>query len=295
MKTIRNFLFKPTDPTVVSLYRIIFGGFMIYQMIYYFQLDYTFQFMAGPQLVFGYEGLPSLPVLPLGVLKIIHVLLLISTICITIGFWYRAAMGVFFIGFTYFSFIDKTLYNNHLYLISLIAFIMFFSKADAAYSVRAKRGRHIPFLPAWNQYLLIFVIALPYFFGGIAKLSSNWLKTGLVRELLTATPNSFIKRLFSEDVLVAFVTYGGLVYDLVIVWLLLFKRTRVIGVILVFVFNVTNNSFLFNDIGIFPFFMIASTILFFGPTKTKKCIAKIFPGKKEKKLSKKQKKKIAKK
>jgi len=289
--------YRPMNPSVVAVYRIFFGLFMVYQMLYYFSIDYTYQFMAGPEMLFHYEWLTFLKPLPVGILQLIHVLLLVAALFIAIGWYYRQAMVFFFLGFTYFTFVDKTLFNNHLYLISLLAFVMIFIKADVKYSLRAwKRPSSFkPTIPAWNQYLLIFLISLPYFFGGIAKLGFNWMDSNLVAELVSQSKPGAIKNLFSEEILVSFLKYGGLLYDLGIVWLLLFRRTRVLGVVLVVIFNLTNNSFLFDDIGIFPFFMICSTILFFNAEKVGAWLgAKLPKKKKEKALSKKQQKRLLK-
>lgn len=263
------FLFKPINATLISVYRIIFGLFMIYEMVFYYQVDFTFQFMSGPQVLFPYEGLHFLKPLPIAYLKIIHVGLLASAVLITLGLFYRFAITFFFLGFTYFTFIDNTLYNNHLYLIAMIAFFMIFIRADKKYSLRSyfSKNNKKELVPAWNQYLLIFLISLPYFFGGIAKLSSHWLDTDLSKIIIEDSKNKFIFTILSEKIAPYFLSYGGLIYDLIIVFLLLYKRTRWLGVLLVLLFNTINGTYLFGDIGLFPWFMICSTILFFNAEK----------------------------
>jgi hypothetical protein len=242
---------------------------MIYQMIYYYQIDYTFQFIYGPEVLFPYPGLEFLQPFSLGILKAIHAGLLVSAILITIGFFYRYAMVFFFVGFSYFSFVDKTLYNNHIYLIALIAFVMIFIGADKKYSLRAKFAKKplSTLVPAWHQYILIFLISIVYFFGGIAKLSPNWLDSNLVSYTIDQAQSSLLTNIFPKETLVVLIKYGGLIFDLSIAFILLAKRTRWIGVILVVIFSYTNNSILFDDIGIFPFFMICATILFFNSEK----------------------------
>ena len=286
MVRVNEFLFEPINPSVVSVYRIVFGCFMLYQMIHYYDLDYTYQFMAGPEVLFPYRGLEFLQPLPIIFLKIIHFLLLVSTVLIILGVWYRYAIAFFFIGFTYFSFIDITLYNNHIYLISLLSFVMIFLNADVFYSFR--KNKSINHIPAWNQYILIFLISLPYFFGGIAKLSYNWLNTDLTNLIYSQTKGSMLYSIIPENAFIALIKYGGLIYDLAIVFLLLNKKTRKFGIILLLVFNITNSNLLFNDIGLFPLLMICSTILFFDSSKVCSFINTLFPKKANKKLSKKE-------
>ena len=70
--------------------------------------------------------------------------------------------------------------------------------------------------------------------------------------------------LFIHPLLISFITYGGLLFDLFIGFLLFYKRTRLFAFILVIIFN-TMNYFLFlgnSEIGVFPFIMIATLILF---------------------------------
>lgn len=296
-KRLTNFFYAPINPSIVCIFRIIFGLIATYQIIYYFKVDYTYQFIAGPEVLFYFNELSFLQPLPLPILKGLHFLLLISTVCITLGVWYRYAISFFFIVFSYFSFMDSTLYNNHIYLFSLFAFAMIFISADEKYSIKSRKRKDIAkmYIPAWHQYILMFLIALPYFFGGIAKLSSNWLHTNLVSEILSATKNNFLTQLFSNDTLIAFVKYGGLIYDLGIVFLLLFKRTRLFAVGLILIFNLTNNSLLFDDIGVFPLFMIVATILFFNPERVGNFTDTLFIKKKKVvKLSQKEKKRLKK-
>ena len=81
------------------------------------------------------------------------------------------------------------------------------------------------------------------------------------------------------------ISYGGLLFDLLIVPLLLWRKARLMAFVLAMAFHVTNH-WLF-DIGVFPWLSIATTALFFpadwprrfgarirklwmGPTKTKR-------------------------
>jgi len=262
-------LFSQIDPSVVSIFRIIFGLFMVYQMYHYYNIEYTYQFMSGPELLFPYEVLEFIKPMSLSVLKGIHLGMTVSAVLIALGLFYRYAMTFFFLGFSYFSLVDKTLYNNHLYLIMLLALVMIFIKADAKYSLinLIKKKRKTVAIPIWNQRILMFVIGLPYFFGGIAKFSPNWLSTSLVSDVIKKSDAGFLQQLFSHEILTALIKYGGLIYDLGIVFLLLYKRTRIFGFVVLLVFNLTNHSVLFNDIGLFPFLMICAAIVYFDSNK----------------------------
>ena len=72
--------------------------------------------------------------------------------------------------------------------------------------------------------------------------------------------------------MVQFFTWSGLAFDLSIGWLLLYKKTRWVGLILILIFHITNASTL--QIGIFPYFMILATILFYPPELIEKLFSK---------------------
>ena len=149
---------------------------------------------------------------------------------------------------------------------------MIFIEADKKYSLKAYFSKNKPDheIAAWNQYILVFLISLPYFFGGIAKLSFNWLATDLPAIIVAESQGNFLYSIFSEKTIALFFTYGGLIFDLCIVFLLLMKKTRWVAVVMVLFFNYTNHTILFNDIGLFPMLMMFSTILFFDSEQVKK-------------------------
>jgi hypothetical protein len=68
-----------------------------------------------------------------------------------------------------------------------------------------------------------------------------------------------------------FFSYFGILIDLSIVPLLLWRRTRWLGLAVAIAFNVTN-AVIFS-IGIFPWFMIAASLLFFEPSWPRRVIA----------------------
>ncbi|NJK32584.1 MAG: HTTM domain-containing protein [Deltaproteobacteria bacterium] len=63
--------------------------------------------------------------------------------------------------------------------------------------------------------------------------------------------------------MVPFILWGGILYDLLIVPALLWRRTRVLAIVASLGFHLTNAT-LFN-IGIFPWMMLGATTLFFEP------------------------------
>ena len=118
--------------------------------------------------------------------------------------------------------------------------------------------------PAWALWVLRFQIAIPYTYGGIAKLNGDWLQGEPVRMWLARkAADPIVGPLATSEWTVGLIAYGGLLFDLAIVPMLLWRRTRMLAFLLAVGFHLAN-AYLFS-IGIFPWFMIAATLLFFPP------------------------------
>lgn len=252
----KNYLFTPVPSTQLGLFRVLFGLCLVYEIFYYFSIDLLDKGLRAPAMRFTYEGFDWVKLLPGKTMEVLLFLLLVSAVCITLGIVYRAAAILFFTGFSYIFFIDKGLYNNHLYLFMLLCFLLMVTRADAALSISKKKQSAT--IPQWQLLIFRLQVFIVYFYGGLAKMNADWLMHHEpVHQLLRL---SGYTSSLSENVLV----YGGLLFDLSIGFLLWFKPTRVIGIIGVLFFNISN-AIIFNDIGVFPFFMILATVLFFEP------------------------------
>ena len=259
---ILKYLNQPSQPQGLGLFRIFFGLIILWDLKRFNEIKIVESFYAHDP-IFHYEFL-NLPLPEIGTLKLLMGVLFICAILVTLGVIYRWAMVIFALGFSYFFFLDPVLYNNHLYLLCLISFIMIFLPADGAFSLNKKRKRGT--VPQWSYRLLQFHIVLVYFFGGIVKLNPYWLDFHPVEEVLHAAANRTGTDLFLTDWMKYLFAYGGIAFDLLIGALLLIKKTRFVAIISAVLFNLLN-SYVFNDIFIFPFFMIAALLLFMDQEK----------------------------
>ena len=103
------------------------------------------------------------------------------------------------------------------------------------------------------------------FFGGIAKINEDWLNGEPIRSWLADRADTFpiIGIFFTEEWFVMLFAYGALFVDLLAVPFLLWRRTRILMYGILVSFHILNVQ-LFN-IGIFPWFMIVATLVFFEP------------------------------
>ncbi len=252
-----SWLNQPKSPYGLAIFRILFGLILLWDLVRIKNIKIIDSFYPRG-IIFPYEFI-DLPFIQLDSMNFLMGVLMICAILITLGIFYRYAMLFFALGFSYFFFLDQVLYNNHLYLVCLICFIMAFMPADAAFSLNKKRHRLT--IPQWSYRLLQFQIVTVFFFGAIAKLNPYWFEMHPVEELLHYKAQKSGNSFLSSQFIMVFIAYGGFLFDLLIGPLLLITKTRKIGIISAVIFNIIN-AYLFDDIYIFPFFMMSAMFLF---------------------------------
>ncbi|MGB0167234.1 MAG: HTTM domain-containing protein, partial [Luteibaculum sp.] len=187
-------------------------------------------------------------------------------ILIALGLFYRLAVLLFFVGFSYTFLLEQTRYLNHFYLICLLGFVFLFVDAHKSFSLGAflqKKPWH-GVVPKWQLWLMRFMIGIPYFWGGIAKINSDWLRgEPLGAWLKSRTDFPLIGQFFTEKWMVFLMSYGGMILDIMVIPLLLFKKTRPYAFVAACLFHLMNHELF--TIGIFPWFMLFATTLFFSP------------------------------
>jgi len=226
--------------------------------------------LNGPS--FKYDFFHFLEPMSEGMMNLVLVVLLICAIGITIGKFFKLSAVVFTLLFAYIFFLDRGYYNNHLYLFFLLTFLLSFSKANSALSLD-KKARKIGQLPRYLLLIIQLQIVIVYFYGGIAKLNSDWLfHQEPVQAILRNVGDGSSA---NSGLVVYFLTYGGVLFDLLIGFGLFWKKTRTVSILAAIIFNVAN-AILFDDINIFPFMMLFSLVLFVDSSWLRKMIGKVF-------------------
>ncbi|UUO07852.1 HTTM domain-containing protein [Blastopirellula sp. J2-11] len=259
-------LFQNVDGASLAVVRILFGVVMFAWCISYLVLDKVHAYYVEPAFHFKYEGFGWVAGAPAWCMTAIFLLMSGLAILITIGWFYRVSAIGFALLFIYVFLIDKTTYQNHYYFVCLMSVLLALTPANSTYSVdaflrwTALRDR----TPQWSIWLLRFQVGVVYFFGGVAKISPDWVRGFPMREMLAQHEFDFLLGHFAQqEWAVQLIVWGGLFFDLLIVPCLLWKRTRIFAFCLVVIFHGTN-SILF-PIGIFPWIMIGLTTIFLAP------------------------------
>ena len=261
-----DFTFSKKSIAPLVVFRILFGMMMLISTMRFIVKGWLQELYIEPTYFFTYYGFDWVRPFDIYGMYLLYGALILSAIFITIGLFYRVAISLFFFAFTYIELIDKTNYLNHYYFISLIAFILLFLPANRSCSVDQHLGfvKRKEFVPAWNINLIKFQIGLVYFFAGLSKLNYHWLFEAqpLSNWLKHQTDLPFIGELMQYDFTAYVFSWGGAIFDLMIPFILLNKRFRLVGYNFVILFH-TLTSIMF-PIGVFPFVMIVSTLMFFS-------------------------------
>lgn len=190
----------------------------------------------------------------------------ISALFMMLGLFYRVAAVFFFFSFTYVELIDATNYLNHYYLVCLLAFLLIFLPAHRDFSLDAWRNPKLKVsrVPAWTINILILQLCIVYCCAGIAKLNPDWLFQAMPMKgwLLERRDLPVLGYFFQFPITAYIMSWAGAIYDLTIAFFLLKKSTRGIAYVFVIFFHLM--TWLLFNIGLFPFIMISSTLIFFS-------------------------------
>ncbi len=250
-----------TSAAPLVVFRTGFGLMLLLSIIRFWANGWIEKLYLQPTFFFSYRYFEW--VRPLGQWTyLLFGVVALAAGCITVGYRYRTAMAVFFLGWTYIELMDKTTYLNHYYFVSLLAFLMIWIPIPAGF--RAGLARNGGTTDPRYAHVLMLFVAVVYFYAGLAKLNSDWLLHA--QPLAIWLPAKYGTPLLGDLLQQRWIHYafawGGAAYDLAIPFLLLWRRTRVPGFLLVVLFHVLTRVLF--PIGMFPYIMIVSASIFFG-------------------------------
>ncbi len=260
----------------MAVFRICFGIMLLGSIIRFWSKGWIAELYIKPQFFFTYYGFDF--VKPWGQFTyILFFVCGISALFVALGFKYRFFSILLFLSYTYIELIDKSTYLNHYYFISLICFILMFLPAHVYFSVDSFRDKNWSkrFVPQWNIDVLKLMIAILYFYAGIAKINSDWLLHALPLKIWLPARNDMplIGFLFNYSWIPYVFSWFGCIYDLTIPFLLWKNRTRPFAYFAVIVFHLLTAALF--PIGMFPHIMIVAALIFFSPNFHQKIINQI--------------------
>lgn len=264
---IHRWFFRQVDASSLAVFRILLGGLLLFESVNYgifLCLDCMYRDTA---MLFKYHHFEWVKLWPGLGLELTFLVMGISAVCIMLGLFYRIAMVVYTVAFTYHFLLDQALYLNHFYLVILFCVIMIFVPANRLWSIDAMRQPAIASatVPNWGRFWLGAQLEIVLVYAGLVKLNPDWLNLEPMRLWMNARSydEAAIFQWFTQDWGIALSSYGVIALHLIGAPLLLWRRTRLF-VFFIYLFFHCINAFVF-DIGIFPWLTLAATLMLFDP------------------------------
>ncbi|MGQ2983450.1 HTTM domain-containing protein [Flavobacterium sp.] len=271
-------LFREIDNAPLVIFRIFLGFLLACETFGAILTGWVKSNLVDVKFTFSHIGMEWLQPLPGNGMYYYFAAMGVLGLLVMIGFKYRLSIGLFTILWAGAYFMQKTSYNNHYYLLLLVCFIMFFLPAHRYASIDAKLDASIRKLtmPAWCSWIMIAQVSIVYFYATVAKFYPGWLNGSFTHDLLErSVSDPGLKAFMTEKWFYLFIAYAGIAFDMLVVPLLLYRRTRTAALIASVVFHIFNAITL--QIGIFPFFALSFVVFFYPPEKMRSLFLKRKP------------------
>lgn len=269
-----GYWFEEISPYPIAAFRILFGLFLFW---------YFARHVAHVPLLFSNEGVYvpyAMPDYAPGPIPawMMFTFTLIVNICFIIGWRTQVVSSVLFLCYLYYFFLNFALPNYSYDRVNIqFLLILLFTDFGPAWSLTEdqaqKNGRTSKFtVTAWATRLLAFDVAIMYFGSGLWKVFNPSWRTGEIIKYtylgLWGTPQSmWFVRLQWPGWFYDGLVFGVIAFELSLGFLLYWKRSRTIAVILGTIFHLSNWFFL--DIPEFMAF-VAVYVLFLDGEQVKR-------------------------
>lgn len=264
-----NWLYRPwrggIDGASLAVFRMGFGAILVWEVYRFLTLGRVDAYTAL-EYHFPWAGFAWVKPLDAEAMVVFFYGLGASAALMGVGLFFRLSAFLTFLGFTYLFLLDQSYHLNHMYLVSLLLALITVTPAATTWSLdslRAKGPKQTK-IPAWPLATLRAQLLIVFTFAGLAKINSDWLCGYPLRIWLSERSGDHLFAAVADQAAVLwFFVYGGLVGDLLFVPAILWRKTRALGLLAWVGFHLTNVVFF--DIGIFPWLMLASTVLLLPP------------------------------
>ena len=258
----------PIDGSSLAVFRIVFGLIALIEVYRYFAHAWISRYWVDPTVHFTYTGFGWVHPMGEAAMHALWMILGGAAAGIMLGIFYRASCLVFALGFGYSFLLESARYLNHFYLIALLALLLAFVPADRVWTLDVRirkppkpeqRG-----VPAWSLWLLRFQVGVVYVYGAIAKMESDWLRgEPMGTWLADESDRPLVGSLLAQEWMGPAMAWAGLFFDLLIVFAVWWRPTRIPALIAAASFHFINNNLF--DIGVFPYLAFAALLLFCEP------------------------------
>jgi hypothetical protein len=273
---VRDYFKKATSAAPLAVFRIALGMLLFLSIIRFWAKGWIHDLYIAPKYFFSFYGFEFINA-PGQYIYILFAICGLSALLFAVGLFYRVSSITLFVSFTYIELIDKSTYLNHYYFISMVCLMMIFLPAHVYCSADAYRKKSIvaDTIPQWSLDVVKLYVCLIYIFAGLAKVNSEWLLQAQPLRIWLPSKNDLpvVGSLFKHVWVAYAFSWLGCLYDLSIPFLLLRRSTRIFAYVAVVIFHVFT-AVLF-PIGMFPYIMIATALIFFSAEFHQNILVKI--------------------
>lgn len=262
---INRWLFTQIDNSSLIIFRIFFGFLIAAESFGAIATGWIKKTLIEPQFTFNFIGFDFLQPLPGNGMYYYFAIMGCLGLMVMIGYKYFWSMGGFTLMWTAVYLMQKTSYNNHYYLLMLLCFLMLLLPAADYFSIDAKKHpeRKKIAMPRWCLLVIIIQLWIVYTYASVAKLYPDWLDYTVAKNLMLGrTYYPVIGDILQQHWMHVVITYFGILFDLLIIPLLLWRKIRLAAFIFSIFFHLFN-SIIF-QIGIFPYLSLAFSVFFFS-------------------------------
>lgn len=250
------------DATTYEVFVTCFLGVILATLLRFWLLGWVETLYILPQYHFAFPGLPKMPIGSPFLTWCLYGLMPLCVLFAMLRIWFRPALVLFLVIFSYFELLDAAYYLNHYILVILLT-------AQLVLLPRSKQQR----IPNYVYWLLRLQVVVVYWGAAIAKLDGDWLWHGepMATWLQFYLPSTSLDLkvpgvaldILSLSRVAPLLSWSALLFDALIPFVLLHRRWYWVGIILVGVFHLMTGVML--GIGMFPWLMMASSLLFLPP------------------------------
>jgi hypothetical protein len=265
---LRERLSAPKPPGMLVTFRVALGVLVMVSAIRFLAYGWVEELFVKPTFFFTYWGFGWVRPLPAAWMHVLFASITVLGACFAAGLFHRVVAVTLFFAFAYVQLLDVTNWLNHYYLVSLLLLLSSFMPLARAASLDVLRqpATRLDAFPAWCTYLLRFQVGVVYVYAGLAKATSDWLVHAQPLNIwLSARTNVLggLSSIFDERWAAYAFSWAGFLFDTCIVAFLLWKRTQRYAYLVVLGFHAM--TWLLFPIGMFPFIMCASALVFLDP------------------------------
>ena len=181
-----DFLFKKIDNAQLVVFRIFYGLLVSAECYGAIITGWVRRTLVEPKFTFNFIGFEFLQPLPGNGMYFYFAIMGTLGVLITLGYRYRFSAFAFAFMWAGVYLMQKTSYNNHYYLLMLLAFIMALLPANRDASLDSKRNPSIKAnsMPNYVRWFIIAQLFIVYTYASVAKLYGDWLDFSIIEILM---------------------------------------------------------------------------------------------------------------